>query len=224
MSQNNTPPGSPPVSPPNSPRARYPSNTRRDQFYTPSQPSNLRQSSVPEITPTESPDIEFQTPFFGRQEEEPYTIDGNVGSSYKGHRHGRRYDDEQDQVIPTESTALLSGPNDFSGFNNRLRPQTSRRYDSFSGDAPDSDVHSAYNGDGESIRSMLMDGPMAEAIESVMGVAESESIAASKRIAAKYGIHGKKRMYVASSNGQGPTVVFLMLIVRLDTSHITFLS
>jgi hypothetical protein len=202
MSQN-TPPSSPPVSPPtravtvsprvsppNSPRVRHPSNSRRDQFYAPSHPSNLRQSSVPDITPTASPDIDFQTPFFERQQHG----DGNVGSSHKGHRHVGHYDDEQDQDIPTESTALLSGPHDFNAFNDRLRPRMSRRYDSFSGDPQDSDMLSAYNGDGESIRSMSMDGPMAEGIESVMGIVESESIAASKRIAAKYGIHGKKRM------------------------------
>jgi len=143
--------------------------------------------------------MDFEGPFFGRQQDETSLDARSSGSSLKGRTIGQGPGEEQDQDIPSEHSRLLSSEtarDEHGTFGSRIRPRMSRRYDSFSADMVDSDSGSGYPGDSESIRSFLTDGPMVEAIESVMAAAESEGAATAKRIASRHNIRGQKRMYI----------------------------
>jgi len=200
-------PKSPPVSPPSSPTSRPLATTnspprspssrgssiggssRRDQFYAPAQPSGLRNSTVPEVTPVPSPEDRF-SPFFERQTEQD-----EVQISSRGSLDSQPLDAE----APNERTRLLSsGSIDeaSAAFSRKtsIRPRVSRHYDSFNSLMHDPTAGRAYPGDADSVRSIRTDTGLHEAIDSILAEAESESMATTKRLAAKYGISGRTRM------------------------------
>lgn len=207
----NTPSRSPPVSPPSrattaptrtspphSPagRSRTSSTTsHRNQSYAPAHPSGLRHATTPALSPTPSPNVDVRSSFLGSGD--LYTI-ASQNDAERQQDRGRGREDE-DQDIPSEHSRLLTASPDVmehATFPSRMRPRMSRHYDSFSPHMQehDSDHNSTYNGDGDSIRSWGQGMSITEAVENVMAVAETESVATAKRLAKRYGIRNQKRM------------------------------
>jgi hypothetical protein len=186
---------SPPTSPPQNPTtsSRTPSVIsvgRREQYFTPNQPSNLRNSTVPEISPHGS-----RERLYGDEDEWP--------SEETPRAHGKTsYYNDNDNA--DENTGLLGSPGKSSGVNPRrtfVRPGLHRNYDSFTSYMTDDGFGGAYIIDGGPERtgeSEIVDsGILGDAItDGVLAAGDGNKMSTTKWLRKKHGIKGKRRMCV----------------------------
>jgi hypothetical protein len=200
-----SPPPSPPQNPTKARNSSVASASRREQYYTPYQPSSLRNSIVPEGSPTRNP--QEGTPLYydqrsgGNEREEHGNEDEWLAGDQQNNGESSFYNDPD----PDENTGLLAvdGPKSpgQGTFPRRtfVRPGLHRNYDSFTSLMSDGGFGGGYPGAEGSVRSS--EGVLAEnlgdaVMDGILADGSGSKLSTTAWLRKKHGIKGKRTMCV----------------------------
>jgi hypothetical protein len=196
---------SPPPSPTKPSRASSIASTRKDQYFAPLTPSNLRRSTIVESPVSSNPDEQFFSPL-NRPTGKDREMSRDDSSQQRGQPEGASKktpafnfedvpeSDENTRLLSVDSTAGHGNHGTFQSRRVMVRPGLHRNYDSFTSLMTDAGFGGSYPGEAESERGGESSSLLTDSLPDALHGETTNKMTTTQWLKKKYGIRGKRKM------------------------------